>query len=106
MKKEIYIGNIKEKIYAGYAGLIFGVVTENVIEEGVCFVKIKENQYVRLDDILAKKKKTIIKDFSNKKGEIFVSDLIPLKELIDNHYGKTEESNECIQNEDVKKKII
>lgn len=89
MFKEIYVGNIKECLYSGYAGNIFGIEHEKIIEQGVCLVKVNENEYVKLDELLSNNKKNVIKKTGVKKGDLFVSDLVLLKDLIDKDYLKT-----------------
>lgn len=43
-------------IYAGCAGNMFGVDHNKIIEEGGYFVKIRDNEYVELDELLFNKK--------------------------------------------------
>ena len=84
MKTELYYGNKKECIYAGCAGNMFAVEHDKVVEEGLYFVKLKDHEYVELDELLVNKnKKTIIKDYATKKGEIFVDDLVLINKLVD-----------------------
>jgi len=85
MNTKLYYGNKKEVTYTGFAGNIFGVPHDKVIEEGLYFVKIGEHEYIELDELLAEKKQkkmTVIKDFATKRGEIFVCDLILVDDLI------------------------
>lgn len=81
---ELYCGNKYECIYAGYMGNVFGAQHDKVVEEGVYFVKIRDNEYVELDELLSnKKKKQVIKDFATNKGEIFVGDLVLVNDVIE-----------------------
>lgn len=73
----------KKCIYVGYAGNMFWVEHDKVIEEGVYLVKIKDREYIELDELLSsKRKKTVLKDFATKKGEIFVGDLVLVNDLV------------------------
>jgi len=83
MKNELYYGNKKECIYAGYVGNIFGVERNRIIEEGLYFIKVGEKEYIELDELLSsKKKKVILKNFARKRGEIFVGDLVLVDDLV------------------------
>lgn len=83
MRTELYYGNKKECIYNGYAGNMVGVEHDKVIEEGLYFVKIRDHEYIELDELLSnKKKKLILKDFVTKKGDIFVDDLVFVNDLL------------------------
>lgn len=83
MKTELYYGNKKECIYAGYAGIIFGVERDRIIEEGLYFIKVGEKEYIELDELLStKKKKIVLKTFARKRGEIFVGDLVLVDDLV------------------------
>jgi len=53
MKNELYYGNKKECIYAGYVGNIFGVERNRIIEEGLYFIKVGEKEYIELDELLS-----------------------------------------------------
>lgn len=89
MKPEIYYGDLKECIYAGYAGNIFGLEHDRIIEEGVYFIKLKDNEYIRLDELMSnKKKKEFLKDYATEKGQIFVSNLVLVNELVETNIHK------------------
>lgn len=81
MKTEIYYGNLKKCIYTGYAGNLLGVDRDEIVEEGVFFVKTKESEYVKLDDLMSNRR-VIIKDYATKVGEFFASDLVLLNSLV------------------------
>ena len=49
MIAEIYFGNLKECTYAGCAGNFFGAEHDRVIQEGLYFIKIKDNEYMWLE---------------------------------------------------------
>ena len=84
MSVEIYFGNLKECTYAGCAGNFFGVEHDRVIKEGLYFVKIKDDKYIWLDELLSnKKKKQTFKSSAIKKGEIFAGDLVLVNDLIE-----------------------
>jgi len=84
MSVEIYFGNLKECTYTGCAGNFFGVEHDRVIQEGLYFVKVKENEYIWLDELLSnKKKKQTFKSAATKKGEIFVGDLVLVNDLVE-----------------------
>ena len=84
MSVEIYFGNLKECTYTGCAGNFFGVEHDRVIQEGLYFVKVKDNEYIWLDELLSnKKKKQTIKSAATKKGEIFVGDLVLVNDLVE-----------------------
>lgn len=84
MKTEIYYGDLKECIYNGYAGNMFGVDHDKIIEKGIFFIKIKENEYIRLEELIANKRnKETLKDFATKKGQIFVGNLILVNDIIE-----------------------
>ena len=84
MSVEIYFGNLKECTYAGCAGNFFGVEHDRVIQEGLCFIKIKDNEYMWLEELLSnKKKKQTFKSTATKKGEIFVGDLVLVNDLVE-----------------------
>ena len=84
MSVEIYFGNLKECIYAGCAGNFFGVEHDRVIQEGLYFIKIKDNEYMGLEELLSnKKKKQTFKSTATKKGEIFVGDLVLVNDLVE-----------------------
>ena len=84
MKPEIYFGNLKECIYAGYTGNFFGVDHDRILEKGIYVIKINENEYMRLEELFSnKKKKTTIKNTATKKGDIFIDDLILVNELVE-----------------------
>ena len=84
MSVEIYFGNLRECTYAGCAGNFFGVDHDRVIAEGLYFVKIKDDEYIWLDELLSsKKKKQTFKSSARKKGEIFVSDLVLVNDLVE-----------------------
>ena len=83
MSVEIYFGNLRECTYAGCAGNFFGVEHDRVIAEGLYFVKIKDDEYILVEELLSnKKKKQTFKSTASKKGEIFVGDLILVNDLI------------------------
>lgn len=81
MKTEIYYGNLKKCIYTGYAGNLLGVGRDEIVEEGIFFVKTKESEYVKLDDLMSNRR-VIIKDYATKVGELFASDLVLLNSLV------------------------
>ena len=84
MSVEIYFGNLKECTYAGCAGNFFGVEHDRVIQEGLYFVKVKDNEYLWLDELLSnKKKKQTFKSTPTKKREIFVGDLVLVNNLVE-----------------------
>jgi len=86
MNAEIYYGNLKECIYAGCAGNFFGVEHDRVIQEGLYFVKIKDNEYICIEELLSnKKKKQTFKSNATKKGEIFVGDLVLVNDLVESN---------------------
>lgn len=80
MKTEVYYGNLRKCTYTGYAGNMFGAPHDEIVEEGIFFLKIKEG-YIRLEDLMANRRVTI-KDHATKVGELFVSDLILLNNLV------------------------
>ena len=83
MKVEIYFGNLKKCTYAGCAGNFFGAEHDRVIQEGLYFVKIKDNEYICIEELLSnKKKKQTFKCTATKKGEIFVGDLVLVNDLV------------------------
>lgn len=83
MDTEIYFGNLKECTYVGCAGNIFGVEHNKIIKEGLYFVKIKDDKYICLDELLSNKtKKQMFKAIATKKGELFVSDLVLVNDLV------------------------
>ena len=84
MSVEIYFGNLKEFTYAGCAGNFFGVEHDRVIQEGLYFIKIKDNEYMWLEELLSnKKKKQTFKSTATKRGEIFVGDLVLVNDLVE-----------------------
>ena len=84
MKPELYYGNKKECIYTGYAGNMLGVDHDKIIEEGLYFVKIRDKEYIELNELLSnKKKKQVLKDFATNTGEIFVGDLVLVNDLVE-----------------------
>lgn len=86
MKDRLYRGNLKKCVYNGYAGNIFSVDHIAIIEEGVYLIKLKENEYIRLEELLDnKKKKEKLKDFATKVGQIYVDDLVLVNDLIDSN---------------------
>jgi len=84
MSAEIYFGNLKECTYAGCAGNLFGVEHDKIIQEGLYFIKIKDNEYIWLEELLSnKKKKQTFKSTATKKGEVFVGDLVLVNDLVE-----------------------
>lgn len=84
MKPEIYYGDLKECIYVGYIGNMFGADHDKIVEEGVYFIKLKDNEYIRLEELLSnKKKKEILKDYATKKGQIFAGNLVLVNDLVE-----------------------
>ena len=84
MSAEIYFGNLKECVYAGCFGNFFGVEHDRVIQEGLYFIKLNDNEYIWLDELLSnKKKKKTFKNTATKKGEIFVGDLVLINDLVE-----------------------
>ena len=84
MSIEIYFGNLKECTYAGCAGNFFGVEHDRVIQEGLYFIKIKDNESMWLEELLSnKKKKQTFKSTATKRGEIFVGDLVLVNDLVE-----------------------
>ena len=84
MSVEIYFGNLKECTYAGCAGNFFGAEHDKVIQEGLYFIKIKDNEYIWLEELLSnKKKKQTFKSTATKKGEVFVGDLVLVNDLFE-----------------------
>ena len=84
MSVEIYFGNLKECSYAGCAGNFFGVEHDRVIQEGLYFIKIKDNEYIWIEELLSnKKKKQTFKSTATKKGEVFVGDLVLVNDLVE-----------------------
>lgn len=83
MEVELYYGNLKKVIYNGYAGNIFGIQHIEIAEEGVYLIKIKDNKYIRLEELLSnKKKKEIFLDFATKNEDYYVDDLVLVNDLI------------------------
>ena len=84
MGTEIYFGNLKECTYAGCAGNLFAVEHDRVIQEGLYFIKIKDNEYICLEELLSsKKEKQTFKSSATKRGEIFVGDLVLVNDLVE-----------------------
>lgn len=84
MNTEIYFGNLKECTYAGYVGNLFGVEHDKLLKEGCYFVKVEENKYVLVEDLLShKRKKKTFSTSAFKKGDVFVSDLVLINDLVE-----------------------
>lgn len=84
MKNKLYYGNLKECIYTGFVGNIFGAEHDTIIEKGIYLIKLNENEYIRLEELLSnKKKKEILKTTASKRGEIFVDDLELVNDLVE-----------------------
>lgn len=69
----LYYGNIKECIYAGYIGNLMAAPHDKIHKQGVFLVEIEENQFIELDELLSnKKKKEKLSTTASKVGELFV----------------------------------
>lgn len=89
MKPKIYYGDLKECTYAGYAGNTVGAKHDKVIEEGIYLIKLSDNEYIRLEELLSdKSEKEILKDYATEKGQIFVSNLVLVNDLIESKSHK------------------
>lgn len=89
MKNQLYYGNLKKCTYLGYAGNFFGVDHDEIIEQGVYFVKLKEHEYIRLEELLSdKKKKETLKDDAKEVGQLFVGDLVLVNDLVETKIHK------------------
>jgi len=52
--------------------------------KGLYFIKIKDNEYIWLEELLSnKKKKQTFKSTATKKGEVFVGDLVLVNDLLE-----------------------
>lgn len=84
MKDRLYYGNLKICVYNGYGDNLFDVDHIATIEEGVYLIKLSDNEYIRLEELLTnKKKKEKFKDFATKVGKIYVDDLELVNDLIE-----------------------
>lgn len=84
MKVDIYYGNLKECIYTGHVGNFFGADHDKVVEEGIYFVKLKDHEYIRLEELLSNKnKKETFKDYATDRGQIFVGNLVLVNDLVE-----------------------
>ena len=89
MNAEIYFGNLKKYVYAGFAGNIAGATHYEIVKEGLYIVKVKDNEYISLEELLSnKEKKKTYKTYATKRGEFFVDDLVSVNDLVES-YKKT-----------------
>ena len=64
-------------------GFECGVRHTETVEEGVYLIKIKDNKYIKLEELLSNnKKKQIFLDFATPKEKYFVDDLVLVNDLV------------------------
>ena len=80
-EEKMYKGNIYKCVSSwSIAGSYLGIpYKEELVCEGMVFVLLKDGSYVELEDLKANRRRAIrYNNQSNKCGELFVKDLIPL----------------------------
>lgn len=69
----LYYGNIKQVIYVGFAGNLLGAEHDQMYKEGVFLVKVGEDIFIELDELLSSKnEKEQLKTNASEVGQLFV----------------------------------
>jgi len=77
MNLEIFCGTIRKCNYVGYSGNTLGKIHNIVVEENVYFIKVCDNGFVRLDELLDDSAKpSVLKKVLPSISEYFVDDLV------------------------------
>ena len=87
----LYYENIKQVIYVGFVGNLMDAEHDRIYKERVFLVKLEDNTFIELDELLSNnKKKKKLKTSASKVGELFV-DEYSLVNVNDVMFGKTEQ---------------
>lgn len=69
----LFYGNIRQCIYAGFIGNLMNAEHDKMYKEGVFLVAVEKNTFIELDELLSnKKRKQKLNITASKVGELFV----------------------------------